>query len=102
MTVTREKLFEEVWAEPMTTVARRYGVSSNYMARVCFRMGIPRPSRGFWAKQAAGQSPERPQLPPANPEDETEWTPGGRTSYYERPRRHPCTRPEVRVGLTTA
>ncbi|HPA80588.1 MAG TPA: hypothetical protein PLS95_07210 [Thermoanaerobaculales bacterium] len=37
MGVTREKLYEEVWAEPMTTVAARYGVSSNFLARVCER-----------------------------------------------------------------
>jgi hypothetical protein len=27
MAVTREQLYEEVWAEPMTRVAARYGVS---------------------------------------------------------------------------
>ena len=32
--VPRDKLCEEVWAEPMTTVAARYGVSSNFLARV--------------------------------------------------------------------
>jgi hypothetical protein len=47
MTVMREKLFKEVWSEPMTTVAKRYGVSSNYLARVCERMGLPRPERGY-------------------------------------------------------
>lgn len=87
MTVTREELFEEIWAEPMTTVARRHGVSSNYLARVCFRMGLPRPCRGFWAKLAAGRTVNRPVLRPPNPEDETEWTRGGYTNCYERPRR---------------
>ena len=32
-TVTREHLYSEVWAEPMTTVAKRYDVSLNYLAR---------------------------------------------------------------------
>jgi hypothetical protein len=40
MTVTREKLFEEVWAEPMTKVSARYNVSSSYLARVCQRMPL--------------------------------------------------------------
>lgn len=35
MSVTREQLYAEVWAEPMTRVAARYGVSANYLARVC-------------------------------------------------------------------
>jgi hypothetical protein len=38
MAVSREALFEEVWAEPMLTVAARYGVSSNFLARVCERL----------------------------------------------------------------
>jgi hypothetical protein len=29
MSTTREQLYAEVWAEPMTTVAARYEVSSN-------------------------------------------------------------------------
>ena len=36
MSVTREQLYPEVWAEPMTRVAARYDVSANYLARVCF------------------------------------------------------------------
>jgi hypothetical protein len=35
MGVPREKLFEEIWAEPMTAVATRYNVSSSYLARIC-------------------------------------------------------------------
>lgn len=47
MAVTRETLYEEVWAEPMTKVAARYGVSSSFLARVCERLNVPRPSRGY-------------------------------------------------------
>ena len=35
MGVDRAKLYEQVWAEPMTKIASRYGVSSSYLARVC-------------------------------------------------------------------
>jgi hypothetical protein len=31
--VTREKLYEEVWAEPTAKVAKRYGVSVSRCAR---------------------------------------------------------------------
>jgi methylaspartate ammonia-lyase len=37
-TVDRETLYQEVWAQPMTTVAVRYGVSSSFLARVCERL----------------------------------------------------------------
>ncbi len=47
MGVFREELYEEVWAEPMTTVAARYGVSSSFLARVCERLSIFRSIRAW-------------------------------------------------------
>ena len=35
MAVSRQVLFAEVWAEPMTTVAAGHGVSSHFLACVC-------------------------------------------------------------------
>jgi len=32
--ISREQLYEEVWAEPMTTVALNYKVSSSFLARI--------------------------------------------------------------------
>jgi hypothetical protein len=65
MPVDREKLYEEVWAEPMIVVAARYGVSSSFLARVCTRMRVPSPERGYWAKRAVGKAPPKPALPEA-------------------------------------
>jgi hypothetical protein len=84
MAVSREKLYEEVWAEPATTVAKRYDVSSNFLARVCERMGIPRPPRGYWAQQAVGIEIEQPPLPDAEPGSDLEWVRDG-----SEPRRQP-------------
>jgi hypothetical protein len=59
MGITREKLYKEVWVEPMTKVAARYNVSSSFLARVCRRLNVPRPERGYWAQLAVGKaSPE--------------------------------------------
>ncbi|MGC4120489.1 MAG: hypothetical protein QM765_39100 [Myxococcales bacterium] len=78
MPVSREKLYEEVWAEPATAVAARYKVSSNFLARVCRRLGVPVPPRGHWARLQAGkQGMPRPPLPAPRPGDESEWIPGG-------------------------
>ena len=52
--VTREALYEEVWSEPMTTVAARYGVSGSLLARVCSRLNVPRPPRGYWESNICG------------------------------------------------
>jgi hypothetical protein len=88
MGVTREKLYEEVWAEPMTKVAARYDVSSSFLARVCKRVNVPRPERGYWAQLAVGKAPPRPDLPEARPGDELEWSRDG------EPRRVPRALPK--------
>lgn len=77
MAVTREKLYEEVWAEPMTKVAPRYGVSSSFLARVCDRLNVPTPQRGYWAQLQVGKAPSRPPLPEARPGEELEWSQNG-------------------------
>lgn len=60
----RIKLFNEVWSEPVTTVAERYGVSDNGLRKRCIKMEIPLPPIGYWAKLRAGQEvPLNPQLP---------------------------------------
>src|SRR5262245_2210652 len=76
MSISREQLFKEVWAEPMTTVGDRYGVSSSYLARVCSTLNVPRPPRGYWAKQKVGKAPTQPALPAPAAWHDLEWAPG--------------------------
>jgi hypothetical protein len=76
MSVTREKLYEEVWAEAMTTVAARYDVSGNYLARVCQHLNVPHPPRGYWAKLKVGKAPKQPALPEPRPGEAIEWERG--------------------------
>jgi hypothetical protein len=83
--VSREKLYEEVWAEPMTKVALKYGVSSSYMARVCTWLNVPRPERGYWAKRAVGKSAKQSPLPEAEPGDELEWSRYGQVRRAKLP-----------------
>jgi hypothetical protein len=66
-TVTRDRLYALVWAEPMLKVAAKFGVSSSYMTRVCKLMNVPRPERGYWAKLAVGKQPPVAGLPRARP-----------------------------------
>jgi hypothetical protein len=76
MRVSREKLFEAVWKEPMVRVAERYGVSSSFMARVCTRLRVPRPYRGYWMRIQAGERIPRMTLPELLPGDPSEWVRG--------------------------
>lgn len=55
MTFEREKLYEEVWTEPMVSVARRYKISDVGLRKICVKLAIPVPPRGYWAKLEAGQ-----------------------------------------------
>jgi len=60
----RTQLLAEVWTEPLTVVARRYGLSDVGLAKLCTRINIPRPAQGYWAKRAAGKPvPAVPALP---------------------------------------
>jgi hypothetical protein len=64
-TYEREKLYEEVWKEPVLVVAKRYGVSNVALAKNCRALAVPLPPRGYWAKIRAGRkAPPRPPLPP--------------------------------------
>lgn len=83
--VSREQLYEEVWAEPMIKVALKYGVSSSFMARVCTWLNVPRPERGYWAKLAVGKSTKQPQLLEAEPGDELEWNRHGQARRAKLP-----------------
>jgi hypothetical protein len=60
----RAQLLAEVWEEPLTVIARRYGLSNVGLAKLCTRLNIPRPAQGHWAKRAAGKPvPAVPALP---------------------------------------
>jgi len=59
----RESLYSEVWAEPVTIVAQRYGMSDNGLRKHLRRVGIPLPPTGYWAKVKAGQKVSKPALP---------------------------------------
>lgn len=92
--VSRERLYELVWSEPMLRVGERFGLSSSYMARVCEDLRVPRPARGYWAQREFGKAlSERPPLPPARPGDVKVWTPGRSVSQPRPARMRPTQAP---------
>ena len=59
----RAQLLEEVWSEPVQVVAPRYGLSDVGLKKLCSRLQIPTPPRGYWAKVKAGKRVHpRPKL----------------------------------------
>lgn len=58
----REKLFEEVWATPVTKLAKDYKLSDVGLRKICISLDVPLPPRGYWAKLAAGKTIATPAL----------------------------------------
>lgn len=65
--LTRNELFEKVWTTPILKLAMEYGLSDVGLAKICKRMEIPRPERGYWQKLEVGKTPPRPKLKPLTP-----------------------------------
>lgn len=61
--LTRKELYEEVWSEPIVKLARKYGFSDVWLARICKKNNIPRPPRGYWARVQSGQRVPKTPLP---------------------------------------
>lgn len=68
MKVTREELYKMVWAEPMISICKKYGLSDNGLRKHCKKMNIPTPPVGYWEKLKHGKNPEMPPLPKATEE----------------------------------
>jgi len=64
--VTREELYKQVWETPMRTLAQQYGLSDNGLAKICRRLNIPYPGRGFWRKRETGKKVKIKALPSNN------------------------------------
>jgi hypothetical protein len=62
---SREELYQKVWDRPVQKVAKEFGISDVGLAKVCRKLFVPLPGRGYWARKAAGQKVEpRPTLLP--------------------------------------
>lgn len=62
MDISREELFALIWEKPTVEVARDMGISDVAVAKLCARLQVPKPPRGYWARVEAGQAPRRPPL----------------------------------------
>lgn len=70
-TYKREKLYKEVWSEPVVKVAAKYGVSDVAIHKVCKTLNVPTPPLGYWAKVKAGAEVKKTPLPKTNGPTET-------------------------------
>jgi hypothetical protein len=59
---TREQLYEAIWSTPCIKLAATLGLSDVALAKTCRRLGIPRPTRGYWARIQAGEKLRKERL----------------------------------------
>jgi len=90
--ITRKALYDEVWAEPMAKLAKKYSMSDVGLAKICRKNDIPRPGRGYWARKQYMRSP--PMIPLPNPSHNPE--------IEIREHDHPERDPEVQRELAKA
>ena len=50
ITITRKELYDLVWSEPLSRLAKKYKISDNGLRKICKRMNIPIPAMGHWQK----------------------------------------------------
>ena len=61
--ITREELYEAVWSEPIHQLSKALGISDVGLAKVCRKLNVPVPGRGYWAKSRATRKLLRVSLP---------------------------------------
>ncbi|QAZ39575.1 hypothetical protein C1M51_09075 [Methylibium sp. Pch-M] len=62
-TFTRQELYDLVWSQPRTTIAKQLGVSDVWVGKQCRTSHIPMPPAGYWARLQHGKRSLRPPLP---------------------------------------
>src|ERR1700730_16524368 len=60
--ISREELHQLVWSKPTRTVAKESGISDVGLAKICRKLGVEKPPRGYWAKVASGVRMKKPPL----------------------------------------
>lgn len=94
--LSREQLYDLVWAKPMTTIAAEFGITTAAMKAHCERVHVPTPWSGYWVQLAAGKTVQRSLLPNAGPTTPSEIVIDG----TERGRPSPASLPTVTVAKT--
>ena len=59
----RVELYKEVWNQPLVKLSLKYRMSDVRLGKVCRKLKIPHPGRGYWAKRAVGIAVEQLPLP---------------------------------------
>jgi hypothetical protein len=84
--LTREALYELVWAEPMNALGERLDIAPAKIKASCDEAGVPTPGVAYWARIRAGKFVSRPALPARPLAAAAIMTLGYYGSYWRSPR----------------
>lgn len=62
--ISRQTLYDQVWSTPMARLSKEYGISDVALAKICKKLKVPYPGRGYWRRKETGKSVKQPPLPP--------------------------------------
>lgn len=62
--VTRQTLYDQVWSTPMARLAKEYGISDVALAKICKKLNVPYPGRGYWRRKETSKAVKQLPLPP--------------------------------------
>jgi len=63
-TIQRQELYDQVWSRPMIKLAKEYGISDVALAKICKKLNVPYPWRGYWRRKETGKAVKQLPLPP--------------------------------------
>jgi len=83
ISLTKGELLRLVWSRPVSALAGEFGLSPNGLAKICDRLDIQRPPKGYWKRTPVGDPGEIP-VTVEGPDEVIQI--GGRQSVARRPR----------------
>ena len=69
----RAELYDQVWAAPMGALAKEHRISDVGLAKICKKLGVPRPGRGCWARKRSGGKVKKAPLRPLKKGERSEY-----------------------------
>jgi hypothetical protein len=64
--LTRQELYDLVWKNPLSKLAKKYNLSDNGIRKVCKKLDIPLPKNGHWQKIQFNKKVIKEKLPSNN------------------------------------
>lgn len=67
--LTRQELYDLVWENPLSKLAKKHNISDNGLRKVCKKLDIPLPKNGHWQKIQFNKKVIKEKLPSNNTVD---------------------------------